>query len=423
MTAISHRNLTISQTTAPMMAPPPSTAISWPRPPSSVYQVPRITRRPSGPASPRPPSGERGAPRGCRARGSGGPGRSAPRPGAGAAGRRAVRGLNELASSWSPGDAPGAPTQGLPGKAARPADWSRPRHGLAARPGLQWLRSSRQISRASSLIRQYGEHIPCVGAIVRDGAGRLLLIKRGHDPEAGFWSLPGGRIEPGESDTEALVREMREETGLTVRPGPLIGAVQRPGPGGSIRHPRLRGHRDGRQPGRWGRRRRRALGGRRRRAPAAADGRPGRGAHILGRAVGPPAAGAARMRSQKSGATILAGLLPVPAISQGARGFIGGAYVPRAPDLRRCRTGSTTWAQLAAISPVQRPCGAGNARRARLGTWRAGIRPAGPGGAGRDMATGAARWWTRYWWTRQRQSADDHHEAHQADEARKRRGS
>lgn len=79
-----------------------------------------------------------------------------------------------------------------------------------------------------------GEHIPCVGAIVRDGAGRLLLIKRGHDPEAGFWSLPGGRIEPGESDTQALVREMREETGLTVRPGPLIGAVQRPGPGGSI---------------------------------------------------------------------------------------------------------------------------------------------------------------------------------------------
>ena len=79
-----------------------------------------------------------------------------------------------------------------------------------------------------------GERIPCVGAIVRDGAGRLLLIMRGHDPEAGFWSLPGGRIEPGESDAGALVGELGEETGLSVGPGPVIGAVQRPGPGGSI---------------------------------------------------------------------------------------------------------------------------------------------------------------------------------------------
>jgi 8-oxo-dGTP diphosphatase len=76
--------------------------------------------------------------------------------------------------------------------------------------------------------------IPCVGAIVRDEAGRLLLIQRGHDPDAGLWSLPGGRIEPGETDEQALVREMREETGLTVRPGPLVGAVSRPGPGGSV---------------------------------------------------------------------------------------------------------------------------------------------------------------------------------------------
>ena len=79
-----------------------------------------------------------------------------------------------------------------------------------------------------------GTRIPCVGAIVRDGTGRLLLIKRGHDPEAGKWSLPGGRIEPGETDAQALVREMHEETGLTVLPGPLLGAVERPGPGGSI---------------------------------------------------------------------------------------------------------------------------------------------------------------------------------------------
>jgi 8-oxo-dGTP diphosphatase len=79
-----------------------------------------------------------------------------------------------------------------------------------------------------------GTRVPCVGAVIRDGAGRLLLIKRGHDPGAGLWSLPGGRIEPGETDAQALVREMREETGLTVVPGRLLGAVERPGPAGSI---------------------------------------------------------------------------------------------------------------------------------------------------------------------------------------------
>ncbi len=74
--------------------------------------------------------------------------------------------------------------------------------------------------------------IPCVGAIIKDHAGRLLLIKRGHDPGKGRWSIPGGRIEDGESDAEALVREVREETGLIVTAGPLIGAVRRPGGAG-----------------------------------------------------------------------------------------------------------------------------------------------------------------------------------------------
>ncbi len=76
--------------------------------------------------------------------------------------------------------------------------------------------------------------IPCVGAVVTDGEGRLLMIKRGHEPGAGLWSIPGGRIEPGETDTEALVREMLEETGLTVQVGPLIGSVQRPGLHGAV---------------------------------------------------------------------------------------------------------------------------------------------------------------------------------------------
>jgi 8-oxo-dGTP diphosphatase len=67
--------------------------------------------------------------------------------------------------------------------------------------------------------------VPCVGAVVHDAAGRLLLIQRGHDPHRGRWSLPGGRIEPGESPEQAVVREVREETGLDVRVGPAAGAV------------------------------------------------------------------------------------------------------------------------------------------------------------------------------------------------------
>ena len=67
-----------------------------------------------------------------------------------------------------------------------------------------------------------------------DGRGRLLMIKRGHEPGAGLWSIPGGRIEPGETDAEALVREMFEETGLAVEAGRLVGSVRRPGLDGAV---------------------------------------------------------------------------------------------------------------------------------------------------------------------------------------------
>ena len=70
--------------------------------------------------------------------------------------------------------------------------------------------------------------IPCVGAVIKDRSGRLLLIRRGHEPGKGQWSIPGGRVEAGESDAEALAREIREETGLVVAVGRLIGSVRRP---------------------------------------------------------------------------------------------------------------------------------------------------------------------------------------------------
>lgn len=67
----------------------------------------------------------------------------------------------------------------------------------------------------------------CVGGIAHDDQGRLLLIRRGHEPGAGLWSLPGGRVEPGETDKMAVIRELREETGLDVIPGTWVGNVQR----------------------------------------------------------------------------------------------------------------------------------------------------------------------------------------------------
>ena len=76
--------------------------------------------------------------------------------------------------------------------------------------------------------------VPCVGAVVRDESGRMLLIQRGHEPGLGLWSVPGGRIEPGETDQQAVVREVREETGLLVRCGRLLGIAQLPGTAGSV---------------------------------------------------------------------------------------------------------------------------------------------------------------------------------------------
>ena len=55
----------------------------------------------------------------------------------------------------------------------------------------------------------------------------MLLIRRGKDPGRGRWSLPGGTVEAGETLQQALVREMREETGLDVVVGELLGVVQR----------------------------------------------------------------------------------------------------------------------------------------------------------------------------------------------------
>jgi 8-oxo-dGTP diphosphatase len=70
--------------------------------------------------------------------------------------------------------------------------------------------------------------VPCVGAVVHDTQGRLLVVRRGREPSRGLWSLPGGRIEPGETAAQALEREVLEETGLRVRAGEPLGRVRIP---------------------------------------------------------------------------------------------------------------------------------------------------------------------------------------------------
>lgn len=69
--------------------------------------------------------------------------------------------------------------------------------------------------------------VPAVGAVIFDDGGRLLLIRRDRPPGKGLWSLPGGRVEEGETLAEALVREVREETGLDVEPAQHVGTVKR----------------------------------------------------------------------------------------------------------------------------------------------------------------------------------------------------
>ncbi|MFP5253686.1 MAG: NUDIX domain-containing protein [Actinomycetes bacterium] len=76
--------------------------------------------------------------------------------------------------------------------------------------------------------------VQAVGAVVHDARGRLLLVLRGREPAAGLWSIPGGKVEPGESHQEAVCREVLEETGLRVEVLVPVGVVERPTAEGGI---------------------------------------------------------------------------------------------------------------------------------------------------------------------------------------------
>ena len=65
-----------------------------------------------------------------------------------------------------------------------------------------------------------------VGAIIIEN-GRVVLVKRAKPPQQAQWSIPGGALEVGELVREAAAREAREETGLIVEPGELLGVYDR----------------------------------------------------------------------------------------------------------------------------------------------------------------------------------------------------
>jgi 8-oxo-dGTP diphosphatase len=64
---------------------------------------------------------------------------------------------------------------------------------------------------------------PTACALCVDEEGRLLLVRRAHDPHGGTWDLPGGFLEEAEHPLDALRRELHEETGLEVEPGEFVG--------------------------------------------------------------------------------------------------------------------------------------------------------------------------------------------------------
>ena len=76
--------------------------------------------------------------------------------------------------------------------------------------------------------REYPDRpIVGVGAVIVDGNERVLLVRRGHEPLKGEWSIPGGAVELGETLATACAREVREETGLDVDVGPIVEVFDR----------------------------------------------------------------------------------------------------------------------------------------------------------------------------------------------------
>jgi 8-oxo-dGTP diphosphatase len=69
----------------------------------------------------------------------------------------------------------------------------------------------------------YANSAPTASALVEDDRGRVLLARRAVEPYKGKWDIPGGFLEEGEHPLDGLRRELREEAGVEVEPGDLLG--------------------------------------------------------------------------------------------------------------------------------------------------------------------------------------------------------
>jgi 8-oxo-dGTP diphosphatase len=89
----------------------------------------------------------------------------------------------------------------------------------------------RRVCEACGFIYFRDPKVAAVVFAVQDG--RVLLVRRGVDPQSGRWALPAGYVDYGEDPREAAVREVCEETGMTVRITRLIDVLGPDAPGGT----------------------------------------------------------------------------------------------------------------------------------------------------------------------------------------------
>ncbi|SEO76647.1 NUDIX domain-containing protein [Trujillonella endophytica] len=109
-------------------------------------------------------------------------------------------------------------TPALPGPPGRVVD-----RLLVRRPLVRAMRAHLD-AYAAAAARRALDVVQVVGVALVDG-DRVLVAQRADGPFAGCWEFPGGKVEPGEADLEALVRECREELGVEVAPQAFLGEV------------------------------------------------------------------------------------------------------------------------------------------------------------------------------------------------------
>ncbi len=88
---------------------------------------------------------------------------------------------------------------------------------------MSWIEDEKRLACPECRWVIYENPLPSSAALVRDEKGKVLLVKRGHEPGKGKWALPSGFIEINETPEMACLRELKEETGLKGKIVRLVG--------------------------------------------------------------------------------------------------------------------------------------------------------------------------------------------------------